>query len=145
MNSVNPGNVRTSIHRHFRGISDLPLLSVSKFLVWLTFKTPYQGAQTSVHLLTDPSLAHVSGKYFRWVSILIQHLLVFIKTTTIVTRGKVMISKISYFVCILAHFYKNVTQFVNLNKRNGFYQSIIIVMYALPLICPNFLKKNYRN
>lgn len=138
MNSVNPGNVRTSIHRHFRGISGLPLLSISKFLVWLTFKTPYQGAQTSVHLLTDPSLAHVSGKYFRWVSILIQHLLVFIKTTTIVTQGKVMISKISYFVCVLAYFYENFIQFVNLNKRNGFYQSII-VMYALPPSnLPNF-------
>lgn len=43
-----------------------------------------------------------------------------------------MISKISYFVCVLAHFHENFTQFVNLNKRNGLYQSIIIVMYALP-------------
>lgn len=65
VNSVNPGNVRTNIYRHFPQIRDLPLLSFFRFLLWLTFKTPYQGAQTSIHALADPELADVSGKYFR--------------------------------------------------------------------------------
>uniref|UniRef100_A0A1B6MGV9 Uncharacterized protein n=1 Tax=Graphocephala atropunctata TaxID=36148 RepID=A0A1B6MGV9_9HEMI len=65
VNSVNPGNVRTDIYRHFPLIRDLPFWSVSNFLVWLTFNTPRQGAQTSVHLLADPTLYNVSGEYFR--------------------------------------------------------------------------------
>lgn len=49
-----------------------------------------------------------------------------------------MISKISYFVCVLAHFYENVTQFVNLNKRNGFYQSVIYCNVCSPSNLPKF-------
>ncbi|XP_054265922.1 retinol dehydrogenase 12-like isoform X2 [Macrosteles quadrilineatus] len=65
VNSVNPGNVRSNIHRHFPAIRDLPLWSYSRFMLWLTFKTPCQGAQTSVHVLSDPQLSNISGKYFR--------------------------------------------------------------------------------
>ncbi|XP_046658279.1 retinol dehydrogenase 12-like isoform X1 [Homalodisca vitripennis] len=63
VNSANPGNVRTNIFRHFPVIRDLPAWSFSRFLVWLTFKNPAQGAQTSVYLLTSPQV-FVTGRYF---------------------------------------------------------------------------------
>lgn len=64
VNCVNPGNVRSNIYRSFPPIRDIPFYSFKRFLLWLKFKSPQEGAQTVVHLLTCSDIATVSGKYF---------------------------------------------------------------------------------
>jgi len=56
INSLHPGVIATNIAR------DMP-----KWVQWmfrLFFKSPEQGAQTSIFLASDPSVAGISGKYF---------------------------------------------------------------------------------
>ena len=38
---------------------------IFKPLNWLSFKTAYQGAQTSIYLATEEGIEEHSGKYFR--------------------------------------------------------------------------------
>lgn len=59
-NSVHPGGVNTELQRHSnRGILKV-LMPIGK----LFFKTPVEGAQTTLCCALDPSLEEVSGKYF---------------------------------------------------------------------------------
>ncbi|XP_041043427.1 retinol dehydrogenase 14a [Carcharodon carcharias] len=61
-NVLHPGIVRTNLGRHI----NIPLLGlpVFKMVSWAFFKTPEQGAQTSLYLATSPEVKEVSGKYF---------------------------------------------------------------------------------
>ncbi|XP_072107444.1 LOW QUALITY PROTEIN: retinol dehydrogenase 14a [Mobula birostris] len=61
-NVLHPGIVRTNLGRHI----SIPLFGqpIFKLLSWAFFKTPEQGAETSLYLATSPEVERVSGKYF---------------------------------------------------------------------------------
>ncbi|RDD40168.1 Retinol dehydrogenase 13 [Trichoplax sp. H2] len=63
-NSLHPGAVDTELQRHFSVRKFSFLNSLITPLIWLGFKTPKQGAQTSIFCAVDESLERVSGKYF---------------------------------------------------------------------------------
>lgn len=56
VNCLHPGAVHTDIFRNKHWII--------RFLIKLVLKTPYEGAQTSIHLAVAPELETVTGKYF---------------------------------------------------------------------------------
>ncbi|CAO2605054.1 Retinol dehydrogenase 14 [Lemmus lemmus] len=62
VNVLHPGIVRTNLGRHIH----IPLLARPLFnlVSWAFFKTPLQGAQTSIYLASSPEVEGVSGKYF---------------------------------------------------------------------------------
>lgn len=62
VNSLHPGIVRTNLGRHV----NIPLLAKPLFnlVSWAFFKTPLEGAQTSIYLASSPDVEGVSGKYF---------------------------------------------------------------------------------
>ncbi|XP_043532388.1 retinol dehydrogenase 14a [Chiloscyllium plagiosum] len=62
VNCLHPGIVRTNLGRHI----NIPLLGqpIFKLVSWAFFKTPEQGAQTTLYLATSPEVKGVSGKYF---------------------------------------------------------------------------------
>lgn len=62
VNSLHPGIVRTNLGRHV----NIPLLAKPLFnlVSWAFFKTPLEGAQTSIYLASSPEVEGVSGKYF---------------------------------------------------------------------------------
>ncbi|XP_004609398.2 retinol dehydrogenase 14 [Sorex araneus] len=62
VNVLHPGIVRTNLGRHIH----IPLLARPLFSLvsWAFFKTPAEGAQTSVYLASSPEVEGVSGKYF---------------------------------------------------------------------------------
>ncbi|XP_068955439.1 retinol dehydrogenase 14 isoform X2 [Petaurus breviceps papuanus] len=62
VNVLHPGIVRTNLGRHI----NIPLLVKPLFnlVSWAFFKTPAEGAQTSVYLASSAEVEGVSGKYF---------------------------------------------------------------------------------
>ncbi|XP_022369297.1 retinol dehydrogenase 14 [Enhydra lutris kenyoni] len=62
VNVLHPGIVRTNLGRHIH----IPLLVKPLFnlVSWAFFKSPVEGAQTSVYLASSPEVEGVSGKYF---------------------------------------------------------------------------------
>ncbi|XP_004839091.1 retinol dehydrogenase 14 [Heterocephalus glaber] len=62
VNVLHPGIVRTNLGRHIH----IPLLAKPLFnlVSWAFFKTPLEGAQTSIYLASSPDVEGVSGKYF---------------------------------------------------------------------------------
>ncbi|KAF6105870.1 retinol dehydrogenase 14 [Phyllostomus discolor] len=62
VNALHPGIVRTNLGRHVH----IPLLVRPLFnlVSWAFFKTPEEGAQTSIYLASSPEVEGVSGKYF---------------------------------------------------------------------------------
>ncbi|XP_007464528.1 PREDICTED: retinol dehydrogenase 14 [Lipotes vexillifer] len=62
VNVLHPGMVRTNLGRHIH----IPLLVKPLFnlVSWAFFKTPLEGAQTSIYLASSPEVEGVSGKYF---------------------------------------------------------------------------------
>lgn len=60
VNSLHPGAVRTDLGTQNGGL----MSKVLPVLLRPFFKTPEQGAATSVYLCADPAVAEVSGKYF---------------------------------------------------------------------------------
>ncbi|XP_052753957.1 retinol dehydrogenase 12-like [Galleria mellonella] len=56
VNALHPGAVSTDIFRNQHPIV--------RYLIKLVWKTPYEGAQTSIHLAVAPELELVTGKYF---------------------------------------------------------------------------------
>ncbi|XP_056415415.1 retinol dehydrogenase 14 [Hyla sarda] len=62
INVLHPGIVRTNLGRHI----NIPVLVKPLFNVvsWAFFKSPAEGAQTSVFLASSPEVEGVSGKYF---------------------------------------------------------------------------------
>lgn len=57
-NSLHPGVVQTEL------ISEISVLKVMKPVSKFYFKTPKEGAQTTIHLAVAPEVAGVSGRYF---------------------------------------------------------------------------------
>ncbi|KAM9320825.1 retinol dehydrogenase 14 [Gastrophryne carolinensis] len=62
VNVLHPGVVRTNLGRHIA----IPTVVKPLFnaVTWAFFKTPEEGAQTSVYLACSPKVEGVSGKYF---------------------------------------------------------------------------------
>ncbi|XP_028578134.2 retinol dehydrogenase 14 [Podarcis muralis] len=62
VNVLHPGIVRTNLGRHIH----IPLLAKPLFnlVSWAFFKTPLEGAQTSIYLASSPEVEGISGKYF---------------------------------------------------------------------------------
>ncbi|XP_030054693.1 retinol dehydrogenase 14 [Microcaecilia unicolor] len=62
VNVLHPGIVRTNLGRHI----NMPLIAKPLFnlVSWAFFKTPAEGAQTSVYLASSPDVEGVSRKYF---------------------------------------------------------------------------------
>ncbi|XP_019610050.2 retinol dehydrogenase 14 [Rhinolophus sinicus] len=62
VNVLHPGIVRTNLGRHIH----IPLLVKPLFnlMSWAFFKTPVEGAQTSIYLASSSEVEGVSGKYF---------------------------------------------------------------------------------
>ncbi|XP_066242303.1 retinol dehydrogenase 14 [Saccopteryx leptura] len=62
VNALHPGIVRTNLGRHIH----IPLLARPLFnlVSWAFFKSPLEGAQTSIYLASSPEVERVSGKYF---------------------------------------------------------------------------------
>ncbi|CAH2246028.1 retinol dehydrogenase 14 [Pelobates cultripes] len=62
VNALHPGIVRTNLGRYI----NIPILIKPLFSVvsWAFFKSPEEGAQTSIYLATSPEVEGVSGKYF---------------------------------------------------------------------------------
>ena len=67
VNSLHPGLIKTELGRHFHISKPFPLWKlIMMYPVWhLVFKTPVQGAQTTIHCAVAEDLEVVSGKYFR--------------------------------------------------------------------------------
>ncbi|XP_038606898.1 retinol dehydrogenase 14 [Tachyglossus aculeatus] len=61
-NVLHPGIVRTNLGRYI----EIPLLVKPLFnlVSWAFFKTPLEGAQTSIYLASSPEVEGVSGRYF---------------------------------------------------------------------------------
>lgn len=62
VNVLHPGIVRTNLGRHIH----IPLLVKPLFnlVSWAFFKTPAEGAQTSIYLASSAEVEGMSGKYF---------------------------------------------------------------------------------
>ncbi|KAB0383229.1 hypothetical protein FD755_005146 [Muntiacus reevesi] len=62
VNVLHPGIVRTDLERHVH----IPLLVRPLFILvsWAFFKTPEEGAQTSIYLAFSPEVEGVLGRYF---------------------------------------------------------------------------------
>ncbi|KAM4867320.1 retinol dehydrogenase 14 [Thomomys bottae] len=62
VNVLHPGIVRTNLGRHIH----VPLLARPLFnlVSWAFFKSPLEGAQTSIYLASSPEVEGVSGRYF---------------------------------------------------------------------------------
>jgi len=63
VNSLHPGAIDTALG------DDAYLKRFLKPFLFLFFKTPIQGSQTTLHVATSPKLKNISGKYFSDVSI----------------------------------------------------------------------------
>ncbi|KOB51852.1 putative RDH13, partial [Operophtera brumata] len=60
VNSVNPGAVGTRIFDGWHGLFG----RVVTWFFFCFFKTPWQGAQTALHVALDETAGDVSGEYF---------------------------------------------------------------------------------
>ncbi|XP_037096582.1 retinol dehydrogenase 14-like [Syngnathus acus] len=62
VNALSPGMVRTNLGRHVR----VPVIAkpVFNLLSWGLFKSPEQGAQTSLYLACSPDVEEVQGQFF---------------------------------------------------------------------------------
>lgn len=61
INNVDPGLVATRIYDSVNKVFGFVVSS----LILILFKTPWQGAQTALHVAVDKSAGEVSGQYFR--------------------------------------------------------------------------------
>jgi NAD(P)-dependent dehydrogenase (short-subunit alcohol dehydrogenase family) len=64
VNSLHPGVVDTELFKHFEVLSVNITSLLFKPILFMFFKTPKNGAQTSVYAALDPDLDNVTGKYF---------------------------------------------------------------------------------
>lgn len=60
VNFLHPGMIDSGIWRNVPFPLNLPMMAITKTM----FKTPKQGAQTSIYLATSDEVANVNGKYF---------------------------------------------------------------------------------
>ena len=63
VNALSPGGIRTNLQRHLSD-EELDGMSASAEAAGMVWKTPEQGAATSVLLATSPQLDGVGGRYF---------------------------------------------------------------------------------
>ncbi|CAK1603776.1 unnamed protein product [Parnassius mnemosyne] len=61
INSVDPGAVGTNIFYSLDSIRG----AIIKFLFYNMFKTPWEGAQTAIHVVMDKKAGEVSGEFFK--------------------------------------------------------------------------------
>jgi hypothetical protein len=65
--SLHPGVVRTELGRYFVDLHGKWYLAVSLLMypiIWLIFKTPKQGAQTTIYCAVDEEIKDNSGRYY---------------------------------------------------------------------------------
>ncbi|XP_075222037.1 retinol dehydrogenase 11-like isoform X3 [Lycorma delicatula] len=62
--NVDPGNVETNVYRHFPLLNNKFLFALQKPIRWFLVKTPVQGAQTIIHVVSSSSCSEYSGSYF---------------------------------------------------------------------------------
>ncbi len=65
--AVHPGVVRTELGQFLNLTVPRWRYILSKPVIWFVFKTPWQGAQTSIHCAITEGLEAQSGGYFRLV------------------------------------------------------------------------------
>ncbi|XP_002032781.2 retinol dehydrogenase 12 [Drosophila sechellia] len=63
-NSLHPGAVDTELQRNWKFLENPFAQLLVKPLLWVLFKTPRNGAQTTLYAALDPALKDVSGLYF---------------------------------------------------------------------------------
>lgn len=64
--SLHPGVIRTELGRHL--FSTLPRWKrIIAMPIMMLIKTPWEGAQTTIHCAVDENLANESGFYYRLV------------------------------------------------------------------------------
>ncbi|CAK1603775.1 unnamed protein product [Parnassius mnemosyne] len=61
INSVDPGAAGTNLFYSFGFIRG----AITKFLIYNMFKTPWEGAQTAIHVVMDEKAGKVSGEFFK--------------------------------------------------------------------------------
>ncbi|XP_070576872.1 retinol dehydrogenase 11-like [Ptychodera flava] len=64
VNSVNPGLTNSNLGRHVTADMSWPRYLLGLAIVGMMFKTPKQGAQTTIYCAVEPSLDEVTGQYF---------------------------------------------------------------------------------
>ncbi|XP_062133078.1 retinol dehydrogenase 14-like isoform X2 [Drosophila sulfurigaster albostrigata] len=64
VNALHPGVIETELGRHVKIFNNPIFLFLVSPLVWLIFKTPKNGAQTTLYAALDPDLNGVTGLYF---------------------------------------------------------------------------------
>jgi NAD(P)-dependent dehydrogenase (short-subunit alcohol dehydrogenase family) len=64
VNALHPGTVDTELSRHVDKISIFFNKYLMKPLLFLFYKTPNAGCQTTLYAALDPELNNVTGKYF---------------------------------------------------------------------------------
>lgn len=69
VNALHPGVIHSELGRHLDGGMPWPFsclfIRLLGLMSWLFFKTPKQGAQTTVHCAVAEELEDVTGQYFR--------------------------------------------------------------------------------
>ena len=63
--ALHPGAVKTDIFNNFRILRKPLVKQVAAVMMFLFFKTPEMGAQTTIHCAVSEELAGKSGLYFR--------------------------------------------------------------------------------
>lgn len=74
--------METNVYRHFPLLNNTLLFVLQKPLRWVFIKTPKQGAQTIIHVVTSPSCIHYSGSYFRYF-IVITHKIIHVSLSQV--------------------------------------------------------------
>ncbi|GFH09494.1 uncharacterized protein HaLaN_04650 [Haematococcus lacustris] len=64
VNCLHPGVVRTELGRYMVNSSNQMWMGPAIYLASFFFKTPQQGAQTSIYLASSPDVANTTSKYF---------------------------------------------------------------------------------
>ncbi|KAJ9526487.1 hypothetical protein QJQ45_009959 [Haematococcus lacustris] len=64
VNCLHPGVVRTELGRYMVNSSNQMWMGPAIYLASFLFKTPQQGAQTSIYLASSPDVANTTSKYF---------------------------------------------------------------------------------
>ncbi|EDO46815.1 predicted protein, partial [Nematostella vectensis] len=64
VNALHPGLVCTNLFRNLRFLRIWAIRPIYWLVQYFFFKTPIQGAQTTIHCAVAPELADVTGKYF---------------------------------------------------------------------------------
>lgn len=64
--AVHPGLVNTDLQRHMDDAYFVGLSMMTRFVATLLFKSPEEGAQTSIYCSVDENQQNKTGLYYRW-------------------------------------------------------------------------------